>query len=588
PAEVAALVATAPVGNEPGLAGLWRLNEGVGTTVVDAVAGCNGIFGAGVAAESPTWAAAPLPGPRRTLRISYSDSQAMDQASVIDVGNYLLTASGGDGVFGNGNDIDRSADLVDISYDAATRTATLRCDPAIAGDAFRLTVRGTTTVRDAAGNALAGGQDVASAPLGIPAVPPRVTATLDPASDSGLDTADRLTSDTTPTLQVTATDAGLIEVYRDGVAVPGWSQAVTGAGTVALTPPEPLAGGAHRLSVVFTPWIGEPTQTTLDLFIDDGGPRVTAVDGPVPTPCFSRTIHFDRPVRVADLSPDQVEVRNGDGTLRAMATAVTPLWPGLKQNPGTGTWYLPVLRREGVTWFGAEAEAKRLGGALVSIADGNEMTFVRSLVADVSFWRHAPGAPSIGPWIGLRREAGVAGAYFHWYWPDGAAMVYTYWGSNQPDNRDGQHWAVHLGDQAYGYWFDNAPTTLAPGFVVEFAAAPVVASSFRIDVESLPGGADYSLVFGPGVRDAAGNPMDQDGDGTPGEPVVDAWADVFTVPAPADGLQVVQALPTGADPAAPFRHLEVVFNRPVDAGSVAVADAVLTPAGGGAAIIAAS
>ena len=52
---------------------------------------------------------------------------------------------------------------------------------------------------------------------------------------------------------------------------------------------------------------------------------------------------------------------------------------------------------------------------------------------------------------------------------------------------------------------------------------------YRVEFHSpLPAG-DYSFAVGPDIRDAAGNPMDQDGDGTPGEAEVDAYAGTFTV-----------------------------------------------------------
>ncbi len=50
------------VGNEAGLAGYWKLDEGSGTTTADATANGNtGTLGAGVAANQPAWSVAPSP-----------------------------------------------------------------------------------------------------------------------------------------------------------------------------------------------------------------------------------------------------------------------------------------------------------------------------------------------------------------------------------------------------------------------------------------------------------------------------------------------------------------------------------------------
>src|SRR5262249_60075440 len=40
---------------------------------------------------------------------------------------------------------------------------------------------------------------------------------------------------------------------------------------------------------------------------------------------------------------------------------------------------------------------------------------------------------------------------------------------------------------------------------------------------------NYSLTVGPDIRDRAGNPMDQDGDGINGEPTQDQFTDFFRI-----------------------------------------------------------
>lgn len=582
-ADVAAMMYRQARGDEPGLAAAWRLDDAADTVPDVTGHGFDATLGDWQGGDLPQWVPAPdLLAERRTLHVTFADAGGMAPATVQTTANYAVVRSGGDGSFGDGNETDVSSSLQAVTYLPGTTAAVLRFAAPLPEDLYRLMIAGAG-VTDLAGNPLLGGSDYQSDPLPAPVGPTTVTVALDPGSDTGASNSDRLTGDATPALAVTVNEHGTAAVYVDGVLVPGWGQAIGAAGTHLLTAPAPLAPGYHRVSVVFTPWVGEAAAAAVSMVVEAGGPRAAAVVQYTPSPCFSRVVQFDRPVSVAGFLPGGVAIAAAGGGPIGTASAVTPLLPGLKFNPGTGTWYLPVCRPEGVTWFEAEAEACRLGGALVSIASSAEMGFVLGLVADASFRRHVPGGTSIGPWIGLRREPDQQAPWYRWVWPDGAPMGYTYWGSNQPDNAGGGQYVVHLGGDS-GYWYDAAPETLAPGFVVEFPAAPAYASSWRIAFDGLPGGAEYTLRFGPDLTDAAGNPMDQDGDGVPGETAEDLFTETFVVPPPAAGLQVVSALPAGADAGAPFRLIEVVFNRPVDASSVGASDAALTPAAGGAPI----
>lgn len=93
------------------------------------------------------------------VTVRLDDMNSLWLASVEDVGNYELLGSGGDGVFGNGNDVDRSGHIASITYDENTMTVTLEIPVGLAADSYRLTVSGSSTLYDAAGNALDGDGD---------------------------------------------------------------------------------------------------------------------------------------------------------------------------------------------------------------------------------------------------------------------------------------------------------------------------------------------------------------------------------------------------------------------------------------------
>ncbi len=120
--------------------------------------------------------------PISILVVTFDDDNLVDSQpgepsfadSVLNPANFSLVGSGGDGIFGNGND--RAVLLVtsDFTYDAAADQLEIRlrdlagAPAALANDAYRFTVNGTTSLRDVAGNQLAGGDFVSGFSVAIP------------------------------------------------------------------------------------------------------------------------------------------------------------------------------------------------------------------------------------------------------------------------------------------------------------------------------------------------------------------------------------------------------------------------------------
>ena len=145
-----------------------------------------------------------------TIAISYYAPAGMDAASVANTANYSILGSGGDGLFGNGNDVDRSNLITNISYDPKQGIATLRFAGDLPADFYRIGVIGTA-VHDTNGTVLwPGGLDFVNRVLGV--VPARSSSILDPASDSGASNHDGITNVSTPTFDVQVNQGGTITV----------------------------------------------------------------------------------------------------------------------------------------------------------------------------------------------------------------------------------------------------------------------------------------------------------------------------------------------------------------------------------------
>src|SRR5262249_36103268 len=84
--------------------------------------------------------------------------------------NYSLVASGGDGIFGNGNDVVFNLSTSQFLYDAASDSLVIHLrdssgnNVALPNDTWRFTIKGTGTpsLQDLAGNSIAGGDFVST------------------------------------------------------------------------------------------------------------------------------------------------------------------------------------------------------------------------------------------------------------------------------------------------------------------------------------------------------------------------------------------------------------------------------------------
>jgi methionine-rich copper-binding protein CopC len=116
-----------------------------------------------------------------------------------------------------------------------------------------------------------------------------------------------------------------------------------------------------------------------------------------------------------------------------------------------------------------------------------------------------------------------------------------------------------------------------------FGVVQVSPTNFRqFDVLFLPQttSGTYTMVIGPHIRDVYGNEMDQDADAAlPVETPGDQYTATLTV----NGPRLVATDPVaGGVVAAPFDHLRVTFNTPIQASSFTTGQVALTDPGGNA------
>jgi hypothetical protein len=230
------------------------------------------------------------------IQIEFDSAAGMNSATVLSVLNYTLKSSGGDGIFGNGNDIDLSARLSGIIFLPQTQTALLRISPPIAEDLFELTFNGPSIIDTNGVPLFASSFGVVREKTSVPAA---VFLNLSRQSDSGASDTDKVTNDTTPTIEVTVNKAGTISLDADNDGVFESTLVVADAGTYDMTS-LPLPEGMNHVHVKFTPNSGYSAQNDLTLTIDTIGPRATfaAPNGRIGGDVNHATVLFNEPIGV--------------------------------------------------------------------------------------------------------------------------------------------------------------------------------------------------------------------------------------------------------------------------------------------------
>ncbi len=248
------------------------------------------------------------------VAITYDDAGAMNAATVTNPANYKLLGSGGDGIFGNGNDVDESGLISQVTYNAATKTATLQLSSLLPPDVYWVEVNGSAVLDGSGTPLLAGQTDLVNRVVGL--LPAVVSVSLDPASDSGLPNHPGDTHVTTPTFDFQVNQAGTLAVDFDGNGTTDATLSVPAAGTYQLTAPN-LADGTYTALATFRASTGVSSQNSTTYTIDTVPPSVTSLtpSGPVYTSISQATVTFSEPVDLGTFTPSAITLTSPAGTV---------------------------------------------------------------------------------------------------------------------------------------------------------------------------------------------------------------------------------------------------------------------------------
>ncbi len=213
------------------------------------------------------------------VTVTFADDAALGAVSIETAANYTLIASGGDGTFDDGNEVDASAAILTVSLDGDVATLTTNALP---DEMYRLVVAGS--VEDAAGNPI--GADVTTDML-LDAVAPEVTVDLQAGSDSGASDSDDLTNAEAITLDVTVNEAGSLTVSYDGGTDPQTLTVAAGTHSVTFVG---VGEGAHTFDAALTPLTGAAGSGDLDLTVDRTGVSIVQGSATVSGPVTEREI----------------------------------------------------------------------------------------------------------------------------------------------------------------------------------------------------------------------------------------------------------------------------------------------------------
>ena len=243
------------------------------------------------------------------VQVGFSSALGMNPATVTSASNYNLVASGGDGIFGNANDIDLSTNIGQVVFDSTSQLASLILSTTLVNDLYLVTVNAPqlSTVDSVT---------LFTSPIpiahGLGTATPAVELDLLSASDTGFSSTDNLTNDKTPTFDVLVKTTGSVAFDFNNDGTTDQTVVVTVPGAFQVTSPS-LADGLNTVRAVLTPSVGVPVESKLEIKIDTLIPSHVNVFATETSPSTVRLIKFSEPL---------------DGTnLAAMAASITIAGP---------------------------------------------------------------------------------------------------------------------------------------------------------------------------------------------------------------------------------------------------------------------
>ncbi|MFN0052759.1 MAG: CARDB domain-containing protein [Planctomycetales bacterium] len=395
------------------------------------------------------------------IQVTFSD--AMNQSTVVNPANYSLLASGGDGVFGNGNDADLTANISGITWDTTSRVASLALSSALASDDYLLTLQ-SPSIKNSTGTALF----ATPIPIlrGLGTIPTQISLDLLASSDSGVSDSDNLTNDNTPTFSVAVNKPGTISLDLDDDGAADLSLAVDSPGTYSLTAPT-LTDGARLVRATLAPLIGDTDDATLALRIDTQSPTFVAGAATEQAPADHRQIQFSEPIAAAIDLASHITI-TGPGNTSVPLT-------GLTGAGDTFTATFAPLVAPGDYVVAADQTIHDLAGNPFAPSAHDDFT----LLADVT----PPEVVSASP-VGLRNS-------------NLSLLRVTF--SETIDT------ATFTGSDV----IISGPSGTLDVSSILVTATDAAHRQFEISIPTQSADGDYFAALGPDIRDLAGNPLDQ-------------------------------------------------------------------------------
>ncbi len=289
----------------------------------------------------------------------------------------------------------------------------------------------------------------------------------------------------------------------------------------------------------------------------DGGPKVIFLSpsGPVGRPIDQVDLLFDEAIAGNTFSASDISISGPAG----MASPITIAPVGLRSEHSflayiDGRDQL-IVQANTVQWHHLECELPgKWNGA-------DEPTYVDGQ----TWWPDWPGGSDSSIYTELDPPLASSEMNVSLEIISGRGSVVV---AEQPSAANGYATVLEFDDpQGGASWYEVRT-------LIEAEAPDGNASEYRVSFpyQDTPG--EYSIEVGPDVWNLAGQEMDQDGDGAPGEPE-DAFTDQFQLAwTGTPSLSVVQVAPAG-DAEHPFDRIEVVFSEPLQSGTFDVSDVVI-------------
>ncbi|HEY9172717.1 MAG TPA: LamG-like jellyroll fold domain-containing protein, partial [Verrucomicrobiae bacterium] len=381
---------------------------------------------------------------------------------------------------------------------------------------------GTHVLSVLAGDSL-GQADSASVQITVLFVPPAVTLGLQAGSDTGQSNGDRITMNTTPTVDCTVNKRGSVEVDFTGDAAPEQVLTNLAAGSYTATSPA-LADGVRVITARFVPLRGDPVTNTLAVTIDTQGPRVVALTPAADSTVnqllsqveltFDSAMHADTftPVDASLVGPAGPVASSGVSALAGNRFRVT--FPAQRVNGDYALTVGPQIADVAGNWMDQNADGTNgtptldvfsatwtlsLPDLLAVDVSAPPTAIAGQPISIVSTLRNLGTAPALAPWtqkleLWNTPTSGVAQVLAQWSWTNSLPVAAALTATNAviiPTGMAGQYWLALTTDSAQ----QVAEAEEGNNVLVATQAVQILAPDLEVSHLAAPSTAHFGEAF---------------------------------------------------------------------------------------------